>query len=317
MTIPGALIDKQKQPTYPSKDPLGIAFFYFLLDITIRITSQLIFFPVLHRTHDRTNSKALRLQGKIGQLNGPQIMCQNSDLTILFGEGDDVSSRTERNSDRNIALAVTENGDDSQDDSGFSSRGPSSSLGYYKPLFRCMDDLQKLKVTMEELDQSCFYWDNMDSDTARRKLRRMSIGTFLIRASSDPCFLYSLSVKTERGATSVRILYDRGLFQFDCDRSIKDQLPRFESVLALVDFYVLLSQEGGNQMWRWEEVSGDKHMKMTLLQPMRSSVPSLAHQARVKVNQCLENVFFPHLSIDQLNVPEKIKEFLRAYPYRS
>ncbi|RUS77513.1 hypothetical protein EGW08_014725 [Elysia chlorotica] len=287
-----------------------------------RITSQLENFPVLHQTPVVQIQLSSQLVRKLLLVNERRqsIMCHNSKQTsVLGGELDLPSQSWERN-----FLAVvgqhTEDDDDEdrpRQDSGFSSGGISLSLGYYKPLQRCMDDFEKLNVVMDELDESHFYWGDMDSDTARRRLRSAPVGTFLVRASSDSRFLYSLSVKTERGATSVRILYEGGLFQFDCDSSIRDQLPRFESVLALVDFYVLLSQEGGNRLWRWEEVSGDKHMKMTLLQPLRSSVPSLAHQARVKVNQCLENVFFPNLSVDKLNIPDKMKAFLRAYPYRS
>ncbi|GFO41834.1 suppressor of cytokine signaling 2 [Plakobranchus ocellatus] len=217
-----------------------------------------------------------------------------------------------------VAAGPEEEGQDiTHDDSGFGSGGSDLSICFYKPLSWCINDLQKLQVTHNELEQSCFFFGDTDSDTARRLLRRASVGTFLVRNSSDSRFLYSLSMMTERGATSVRIVYENGLFQFDCDQRIKDAMPRFESVLALLDFYVLLSQEGGNQVWRWEESSGNKHMKMTLLKPKRSSVPSLAHLTRVKVNQCLENVFFPHLSVDRLHISSKLKDFLKAYPYRS
>ena len=310
-----------------------------VLDNSSRISSDTGPLPVVHRTlPDQTTSAAVKLSAGLlkkhslvyerNQSISLISMCQNSSQLTSLLMGDSLGAQESTSESwRTVPALVAppheeERSDDSDDDdqqldSGFGSGTPPVSLGYYKPLSRCVDDLDKLRVTTEELDVSCFYWGEMDSDTSRRLLRWTPVGTFLVRASSDPRFLYSLSVKTERGATSVRILYDNGLFQFDCDRSIREQLPRFESVLALVDFYVLLSQEGGNKMWRWEEVSGDKHMKMTLLQPMRSSVPSLAHQARVKVNQCLENVFFPHLSVDKLKLSSKAKEFLRAYPYRS
>ncbi|KAK3762147.1 hypothetical protein RRG08_024956 [Elysia crispata] len=323
MTLQNRAAVKQRKPTNPTDSQSYYLQLFISLTIVrnhpLRITSQFNLFPVQDRASDLAillSSQLLRKLSLVNERNN-SIMCHNSKQTSLIGGEHGVPPQPERNF---LAVAAPPTDDDEeepQQDSGFSSGGLSLTLGYYKPLQRCRDDFEKLNVVMEELDQSNFYWGNMDSDTARRLLRRTSVGTFLVRASSDSRFLYSLSVKTERGATSVRILYDSGLFQFDCDLSIRDQLPRFESVLALVDFYVLLSQEGGNRMWRWEEVSGDKHMKMTLLQPMRSAVPSLAHQARVKVNQCLENVFFPHLSVDKLNIPNKTKEFLRAYPYRS
>ncbi|GFS12398.1 suppressor of cytokine signaling [Elysia marginata] len=316
----GAVALEQKQPTYSSFECLRFEFCLLVVNLTSSIASPLNWPPVLHWNQNPLLERKRKLL-LVDETN-QSIMCQNSEQTSLVVKGDSVSDLVvdgaSAHRERNVLVGPPmEDEEGSLDDSGFSSRGPSVSLGYYKPLAWCVDDFQKLTVATEELDQCGFFWFDLNSDSARRLLRRTPVGTFLVRTSSDPRFLYSLSVKTERGATSVRILYENGLFQFDCDHSIRDQLPRFESVLSLVDFYVLLSQEGGNRMWRWEEVSGDKHMEMTLLQPMRSSVPSLAHQARVTVNQCLENVFFPHLSIDKLNIPQKTKDFLKAYPYRS
>ncbi|CAL1542834.1 unnamed protein product [Lymnaea stagnalis] len=199
-----------------------------------------------------------------------------------------------------------------RNDSGFGSGG----FYIYKPQYDCNNELEKLERNSEELSMCYFYFGALSSTEARNILRKMPNGTFLVRDSSDSRYLYSLSLKTERGATSVRILYNNGLFQFDSDERIRDKLPCFESVLALVDFHVMISQDGSNKSWRWEENSGRKNMTVTLKEPLKSAVPSLAHLSRVKINHCLEDVYLPHLSVDKLPLTNELKEYLKVYPYR-
>ncbi|KAH9519749.1 Suppressor of cytokine signaling 2, partial [Bulinus truncatus] len=202
--------------------------------------------------------------------------------------------------------------DENTNDSGFGSAGYS----VYKPRYDCNNELEKLENNVEELSACCFYFGPVNSQEARDILCKKPVGTFLLRDSSDSKYLYSLSLKTERGATSVRILYNKGLFQFDSDEKIRNKLPCFESVLALVDFHVMITQTGNNKCWRWEENSGKKSMKVSLKNPLKCSVPSLAHLARIKINQCLEDVYMPHLSVDKLSLSSQLKDYLKSYPYR-
>ena len=64
------------------------------------------------------------------------------------------------------------------------------------------------------------------------------MGTFLVRDSADPRYLYALSIQTERGPTSVRIHYTEGCFRLDADSLLAERLPKFRSVPDLIDFYV-------------------------------------------------------------------------------
>lgn len=197
-----------------------------------------------------------------------------------------------------------------QNDSGFGSEG-------FQPTFDTGDDLEKLEKNEKELLQCCFYYSSINSQMSRSLLRNKPTGTFLIRDSSDSRYLYSLSVKTEKGATSVRILYYNGRFQFDSDERVRNRLPQFDSVLALVDFYVKVTWAGDNKSWRWEETAGGKSLAMTLTKPLRNSVPSLAHLARVKINECLDSEYLPELSIDRLLLDsDELKDFIKEYPYR-
>ena len=67
----------------------------------------------------------------------------------------------------------------------------------------------------------------------------LQIGTFLVRDSSDARYLYALSLQTDKGPTSVRIHYSSSGFRLDASNTgMADHLPRFRTVLDLVDHYV-------------------------------------------------------------------------------
>lgn len=48
---------------------------------------------------------------------------------------------------------------------------------------------------------------------ARCLLKEASVGAFVIRDSGDRNYIFSLSVQTERGPTSVRLHYECGYFR--------------------------------------------------------------------------------------------------------
>ena len=107
----------------------------------------------------------------------------------------------------------------------------SSSSGYlylYKVLPRVSSetDFERLGRSMQCLQDGCFYYPELDSERARALLEKAPEGTFLVRDSSDVKFLFAITVKTARGATSVRIQYYRGFFQLDCEDQMKRKLPR-------------------------------------------------------------------------------------------
>lgn len=80
-------------------------------------------------------------------------------------------------------------------------------------------------------------------------------GSFIVRDSADPRFLYSLSIQTERGPTSVRLPYRNGKFSLDGDDKLGDRVPKFDSVIGLIEHYV----NGGTKIGK--QVSIVEHTK--------------------------------------------------------
>lgn len=192
-------------------------------------------------------------------------------------------------------------------------------MHHYKrlPQITSDDDLDRLRRSMQGLQEGCYYYEDLDSNSARSLLQKAPEGTFLVRDSSDPRYLFSITVKTARGATSARIRYDRGLFQLDCDDHMKQKLPRFETLLDLLDFHRTACQEEEGDKYRWQESSRRRaDLVIRLTSPRRHSPPALAHLARLSINQSLQHLHLPPRSTDLLPVPDSLKQFLRGYPFK-
>ena len=80
-------------------------------------------------------------------------------------------------------------------------------------------DAELLLVTSRQLDDSEFYaaGASVTAADARHRLRSSAAGTFVVRDSADPAHLYSLSVRTARRVTAIRIVYDQQRFRLDSD----------------------------------------------------------------------------------------------------
>lgn len=198
-------------------------------------------------------------------------------------------------------------------DSGFCSGG------YFRhiSLADCLQEYEILQRNREELMASDFYYPELTSVSARCLLRNNSVGTFLVRDSSNSNYLFSLSVRTQQGATNVRILYQKGLFLFDSDEKIQDRMPRFYSVMSLIDYHVHLSNEGANKSWRWEDSAGKKSVPVELKKPMKKNASSLSHLCRIKINQWTQRPENPRLfNSMSSNIKDSIKNYLQDYPFR-
>ncbi|PVD38668.1 hypothetical protein C0Q70_01287 [Pomacea canaliculata] len=128
-------------------------------------------------------------------------------------------------------------------------------------------DFKRLADSVTCLTENCMFYADLDSKGARLLLGDSPVGTFIIRNSADPKFLFALSVMTERGATSVRIQYRRGFFQLDCEEKMRRKLPRFETVMELIDFHVAQCRDGFGEQCRWLETSGRRDMVVILTRP--------------------------------------------------
>lgn len=271
----------------------------------------------LKKSVKRSTCQCSNLGTECGSFSSPL----NREVALSYKKSDRISATLNKVSESRKSLqhGMAQHDSDvdnneTQNDSGFNE--DSGGLHRRLPTFDSRIDFDKLERNNHELSQCCFYFSSMDSQAAKDLLRKKPTGTFLIRDSSHFQYLYSLSVKTERGATSVRIMYNNGLFQFDCDERIRSKLPMFDSVLGLLDFHVMVTHEGVNKSWQWEENSGKKGMKVTLTKPLKNSVPTLGHLSRVKINQCLDNTFLSHLVDNLPLISNELKVFIKDYPYR-
>ena len=112
-----------------------------------------------------------------------------------------------------------------------------------------MDNLDNPNICEnEEGVSSCDYYHGPISwQESSELLEDCAAGTFLVRDSQDPQFLYSLSFqrgKKEGGPTSVRIRQDKGRWSLDSQESIHHLMPSFSSTVDLIQYYVNLTLGG-------------------------------------------------------------------------
>lgn len=195
------------------------------------------------------------------------------------------------------------------------------------------EDMDRLRSALNTLSISGWYHGAMTYKDAKRKLREADNGTFLIRDSSDSNYLFSLSVKTARGTTSVRIDYDQGKFSLDSDDAIRSNAPSYDCVVRLINHYIELSRaedksreidladedtnsnemrpRKGSGQFVWLEPSGRKDTDASIRKPLRSDVPSLQHLCRCSINRQLKQ----QGKIVTLDLPGKLKSYLMDYPF--
>ncbi|XP_032823113.2 uncharacterized protein LOC116949664 [Petromyzon marinus] len=103
--------------------------------------------------------------------------------------------------------------------------------------FTSAQELLAVQRTVAALAESGFYWGSVAGPEARRLLASQPVGTFLVRDSTDPRHLFSLTLRTRLGATSVRVQLHAGRFRLECSQR-RDALPGFDCVLKLLEHYV-------------------------------------------------------------------------------
>ncbi|GLV32937.1 hypothetical protein CBL_09001 [Carabus blaptoides fortunei] len=193
-------------------------------------------------------------------------------------------------------------------------------------------EFQRLKESVRLLQESGWYHEGLSWQQSQAALKGTAPGTFLIRDSSDPKFLYALSVQTEQGPTSVRLHYVNGKFRLDSEPYLAPLMPLFSSVLDLCVYYVKCSvrnstpphqnslSAGGGQVW--VDANGCLFSRILLRRPLLRAdrVPTLQHLARLAVHGALEKSARPRLALlppphTQLELPTRLAEYLAEYPY--
>lgn len=173
-------------------------------------------------------------------------------------------------------------------------------------------DFERLSGTVAMLEASGWYYGQLSWQCAAKKLRQAPVGTFLVRDSADSRYLFSLSVQTERGPTSVRIHYDNGQFQLDAERRLAETMPLFDCVVALVEHYVRLSGTPKAAAHVWLDPGGRRDLAINLSGPLYHGVPTLQHLCRRTINSSV----VPSKGLQGLDVlPKPLVDFVRQYPY--
>ncbi|XP_063599716.1 suppressor of cytokine signaling 2-like [Penaeus indicus] len=169
------------------------------------------------------------------------------------------------------------------------------------------DDERVLGATRRMLGESGWYWERLSWRQAETLLQSTSLGTFIVRDSADTRFLYSLSVQTERGPTSVRIHYAAGKFRLDCESHMAPSIPDFSTVIALVEHYIRVNQK--LQKHFWVDAQGKVYCPITIRQPLKRAVPSLKHLCRLAINLALPR------SCSAVRLPPSLCQYIDEYPY--
>ena len=178
------------------------------------------------------------------------------------------------------------------------------SLAGAGPLF--IETEEVLKRSRLELQQSCWYYGAINWQESSMLLQNTRDGTFLVRDSQDPKFLYSLSLqRAKEGPTSVRISFCEGKFSLDADPAIRRMMPQFESIGLLISHYS-------------EERSWTPAPRIVVRRPLYKKPPSLAHSARLIINKTLHqksttNSRKSEQLLGELQLPSKLVEYLRSY----
>ena len=180
----------------------------------------------------------------------------------------------------------------------------------------CEKDFYVQIKTLTCLVDSCYFFGDMSSSEAKSKLKECSVGRFLVRNSSDPNYLYTISVKTRRGPTSIRVLYEKGKFSLDADEKSRDSMPVFSSLLELIDYYVRLTM-GKTDQCRFLDRSGKKDLPIILDKPRLAEVPSLKSLCRTNINGLLpaKNPTEVGHKINELPMPKPLLSYLKDHPF--
>ncbi|XP_069001503.1 cytokine-inducible SH2-containing protein isoform X1 [Embiotoca jacksoni] len=179
-------------------------------------------------------------------------------------------------------------------------------------------DLRAIASNFCYLENSGWYWGAVTAAQAHAALQEASEGAFLVRDSSHPLYMLTLSVRTARGPTSIRIQYSGAQFLLDSSSPARPNLSSFPSVPSLVQHY--MGPERKAEEGKVEETAPSKPSQRTIqetsvvLKLKRAvykpqSLPSLQHLTRLVINRHTD-------CPDQLPLPRPLLRYLHDYPFK-
>lgn len=190
----------------------------------------------------------------------------------------------------------------------------SEEIDTYTKLGICdlQEDLDNKNKAFKLLGFTGMFYGDLSMVEARKKLKKSPNGTFLLRKSSNPEFLMSLSVKTPRGTTSIRIRYKNGTFRLDCEESSLMKMRSFDCIMKLLQHYSAATSGGKDSNCVFLESSGRKDTPVLLTKPYLEKPSSLKHMCRLTLNKSLS----PEQRQKWLKFEKPdIEQFMNEYPY--
>lgn len=164
-----------------------------------------------------------------------------------------------------------------------------------------------------------WYWGAVTAAQAHAALQEASEGAFLVRDSSHPLYMLTLSVRTARGPTSIRIQYSRAQFLLDSNSQAQPSLSSFPNVPSLVQYYM-----GPKRKDEQGKVGDESALPKSLQQTVQDScvvlklkraiykpqsLPSLQHLTRLVINRHSDRP-------DQLPLPRPLLRYIQDYPFK-
>jgi hypothetical protein len=188
----------------------------------------------------------------------------------------------------------------------------------------CSTTHEILISNKQELEQCYWYYAKMNWNESSELLQNSQPGTFLVRDSSDQKFLFSLSVQRAEGPTSVRIHFHHNRFSLDAEDSIRHLMPKFESVISLIDHYCSSTAEKDKKKVKEAFIESRGTLEPQISSPISlrfpcfRTPPSLAHFSRLAINRQLAHAQKSQ-NVDlrkKLNLPTSLVNYLEIYKHR-
>ncbi|KAM6450502.1 suppressor of cytokine signaling 7 isoform 2-T2 [Liasis olivaceus] len=175
------------------------------------------------------------------------------------------------------------------------------------PLYR--PDSSSFAASLRELEKCGWYWGPMNWEDAEMKLKGKPDGSFLVRDSSDPRYILSLSFRSQGITHHTRMEHYRGTFSLWCHPKFED---RCQSVVEFIKRAIMHSKNGKFLYFLRSRVPGLPPTPVQLLYPVSrfSNVKSLQHLCRFRIRQLVRIDHIPELPL-----PKPLITYIRKFYY--
>ncbi|XP_051650516.1 suppressor of cytokine signaling 7 [Manacus candei] len=191
-------------------------------------------------------------------------------------------------------------------------RPPEGGVAQPIPHLQCplsRPDSSSFAASLRELEKCGWYWGPMNWEDAEMKLKGKPDGSFLVRDSSDPRYILSLSFRSQGITHHTRMEHYRGTFSLWCHPKFED---RCQSVVEFIKRAIMHSKNGKFLYFLRSRVPGLPPTPVQLLYPVSrfSNVKSLQHLCRFRIRQLVRIDHIPELPL-----PKPLISYIRKFYY--